>query len=85
LNEQEFWKLTPASFYALSQRYRDREKEEWRRTYTIVAAIYEVNRNHKKRSKPYTVDDWFYERRRQTPEEMLAVVKGLQAAFSQGG
>ena len=55
----------------------------------VKAAIYEVNRDRKKRAKPFTAEEFMPEigtqesgpKKNQTPEEQLTIVKMLNAAF----
>lgn len=49
------------------------------RTGIICAVLANINRNRKKRAKPYTPRDFMpvYGKKKQTPEEMLETVKAM--------
>jgi hypothetical protein len=58
LSEEEFWALTPRKFRALLKRLNRREREnEWLNA-RIIATIYNVNLDPKKRTKPYQAEDF---------------------------
>lgn len=74
--------MAPAQFVALVEQHRRKEKDDWRKVATIMAAIYEVNRNPKKRPRPFTADDFLpREKKKQTDRQMFEAVKALHAAF----
>lgn len=77
----QFWELTPAEFARLVAGYNWRAEQELRRMAHIVAAIYDVNRDRKKRRRPITADDILGTRRTapgaRTPEAQLAALKRL--------
>ena len=77
--ESDFWDLTFAQFDVLSQQYIEEQKKLDSRTALICAVLANINRNPKKKSKAFTVEDFMpkYERERQvkSAEEMLETVK----------
>lgn len=54
LKEEEFWGLTLAQFNSLAERFASEQEVLNYRGAMICAVIAEVNRDRKKRSKPYT-------------------------------
>ena len=91
LSEHEFWGMTPAQLDLLSRRHvaeveRGMEQavaayeQSERRAAFIVAAIYEIFRDPKKRAMPFTVDD-FLTKKAQTWEEQLEMGQALVAMF----
>lgn len=72
--------MTPRQFHALSKRYRDQQEAEVYSVSRVVAAIYDVNRDPKKRKKPITAED-FIRVKPKTPVDLLAQVKILHKAF----
>lgn len=82
LSEREFWKLTPAQFYALSQRHKQERELKMLDSASIVAAIYNVNRDPKKRKRPFSPYDFMpKEKVEKSPEELLEQVKILHRMF----
>lgn len=63
--------------------YRHREERLDFRAALIAAMIANANRDPKKRRKPYQPQDFMprYERKAQTWEQQLRVVRALNAAF----
>lgn len=68
-----------AQFDALLRQYIEEQKKLDSRTALICAVLANINRNPKKKSKAFNVEDFMpkYEKVRQvqTPEEMLETVK----------
>ena len=85
LTEEEFWSLTPREFVALKERHE--EAQEWEDYRAGVVACTIVNMLKAKSSKTYKPEDFMPTRRRkkQTPEEMLAVVENYMATVDEGG
>jgi len=54
-----FWDLTPAQFVAYTDEYIRREQRKDQRFGVVASVIANVNRDSKKRSKPYTSKDFF--------------------------
>ena len=72
-----------AQFDALAERYAtERESLDYRAA-LICSVIAEVNRDRKKRSKPYTPNDFMPKRRRgsSTGEQMMNQVKAMNIAL----
>jgi hypothetical protein len=79
LSETEFWHLTLLELDALIQRYK--EEQDWLnlRPALICSTLANIHRDPKK-SKIYKPLDFMPEiRKRQTPEDMLGVIKTYQA------
>jgi len=96
LSEEEFWDLTPAQFDLLEKRYIESEKakiqlEEAKikrsdqQTALICCVLANINRDKKKKPKPFTVDDFMPKvvgrKKKQTPQQQFEIVKMLNAAF----
>ena len=89
LSDEEFWRLTLGEFNALSKRHADGEKRSAHRAASIIAAIYNTI-PRKKGKKAFTPNDFLPDsmrikdkpRKKQTPEEMLAMVKAMHHAFT---
>ena len=75
--------MTLKEFNALSERQKD--AQEWLdyRTGLLCSVIANVNRDRKKKSQPFTPSDFMPRKASggQTPEQILATVKMLNAAF----
>ena len=72
----EFWCLTFAEMRLIAEGYNERERNKNYRAAMIVAAIYNVNRDPKKRKKAYTPEEILGEKK-QKPEEMMEMAKDL--------
>jgi hypothetical protein len=76
--------LTLAQFLALARRYAaDQERQDYR-TGLICSLIANIHRNPKKRSQPFSPDDFMpgkHNKPIQTPGQKLHTVKLLNAAF----
>jgi len=83
LGEDEFWHLTLKEFNALSERHKDAQDWLDYRTGLLCSVLAEINRDHKRKSQPYTPADFMPKKasRGQTPEQILATVQMLNAAF----
>ena len=57
LSTDDAWRLTIPEINDLSKFYNTQEKAKFYRAAMIVAAIYNVNMDTKKRSKPFTPDE----------------------------
>lgn len=59
-----------------------RLRTEWRQTASVIAATFEPHRNHKRRSRPYTADD--FDPYAQTKEEpkVRGTIQCLRALLS---
>jgi hypothetical protein len=68
---------------ALLRRRNAHQEAETYRAAFIVSSIYNVNRDTKRHPEPFTPEDFMGKRAsdKQTPEEMLDMVKHLHAAF----
>lgn len=86
LTTEEWGRLTPREFRALCERWKQDQKRQDGRVALIAALIANANRDPKRRSKPYQVDDFMpKERKKQTAEQMRDTVKVLHAAFGGKG
>lgn len=83
LAEKEFWGLTLAQFYSLAKEYASEQEMLNYRGAMICSIIAEVNRDRKKRSKPFTPDDFMPKKRKPklTSEQIMNQVKGLNIAL----
>ena len=96
MSEEEFWDLTPGQFDLLAKRHIEAEKakislEEAKikrsdqQAALICTVLANINRNKKKKPKPFTVEDFMPkvigEKEKQTPQQQFEIVKMLNAAF----
>jgi len=83
LSEDDFWRLTMREYDALLRRRNMNQEGEMYRAAFIVSSIYNVNRDVKKKPEPFRPEDFMAKRAtsKQTPEDMLEMVKHLHAAF----
>ena len=83
LEEEEFWALTIKEFNALVERYNN--NQEWlnHRTALICSVLANIWRDPKRKQQPFRPADFMpeVESRQQTPKQILATVKVLNAAF----
>ena len=78
LSDEEFWGLTLAQFNALAERYIAEQKSKDYRAALICSIIAEVNRNVKKRAKPFTAEDFMpKEHRKMTAKRMKTAIKHI--------
>lgn len=81
LMPQEFWSLTFKEFFLFADAFSEREYRQDYRAASIIAAIYTVNMDQKKRKKPYTAEEILgvkrskAQKKQQTDGDMLANVK----------
>ena len=87
LSEQEFWRLTLRELAALLKRWRfDQERADWRAG-MVASVIANIHRDRKRRSKPFTPQDFMPHQRRKksglqkTWQQQLRVVEMLNVAF----
>ncbi len=59
LSDEQFWKLTPAKFSALSGRHEHANRQSDLRAGFIGSVIANVNRDEAKKPDPYTAEDFF--------------------------
>lgn len=57
LGEDDFWSLTPAQFFALRERWRERLFIEDYFTARVAHILTNVHRDHEKRPTPVDIDD----------------------------
>jgi len=81
LGEEEFWALTIKEFNALIERYNN--NQEWLNHRTALICTVLANMWRGKNTKTFTPDDFMPKERarQQTPKQMLATAKVLNAAF----
>lgn len=85
INPIMLYELTPVELHVMIAGEVEKRKQEDKakniRAGIIAAAIYEVNRNPKKRKKPYTWEDFFPEKPqpkpKQTPEQIKSICKSI--------
>ena len=80
LSHIDLYGLTLREFSFLLDRYVEREEREDRRFGRVVAMLANVNRDPKKRSKPYTEEDFIprrAERKTQTVAEQKAILSQI--------
>ena len=83
MSEDEYLGLTPTQFSALSKQHQKEQERQDFRAALICSVIANVNRG--KRQKPYKPGDFMpREKKKQSPGEMLSVVKAMQAAWNKG-
>jgi hypothetical protein len=75
--------MTMREYDALLRRRNSHQEAEMYRAAFIVSSIYNVNRDTKYHPKPFMPEDFMAKRAtdKQTPNEMLEMVKHLHAAF----
>lgn len=73
------WRLTIPDLNVLSKRLTDSEYRMNYRAAMVVAAIYNVNRDPKKRKKPYTPEEILGKGKQET-SDMLSMAKRLTEA-----
>lgn len=81
LTEEEFWSLTPREFDALRGRFND--SNDWLNYRAALVCSVVANVFRGKNVKPFKPDDFMPKRKTkdQTPEQILATVELLNAAF----
>jgi len=77
LSEEEFWRLTLRKFHALVGRLSVRLEREDSRAAQICAAIYEQNRDRKKKATPYTAADFMATKKKTGWKEQLNLIKSI--------
>jgi len=58
LSDREFWNLTLAQFDALVRRYKDEQRRSDYRSAMICSILAEINRDRKRRTKPFSPEDF---------------------------
>jgi len=85
LSDEEFWHLTLAQFNALAKRYDEQQERQDYRAALICTVLAEINRDRKKRPRPFKPEDFMPKRGRKqkpmTDEQMLAQAKIITAAL----
>jgi hypothetical protein len=90
LGEEEFWGLTLAQFDALAGRHNDRQEREDYHAGLITAAIYNVNRDPRKTSRPFTPQDFMPGKKRQPLtaaqiKAQLELIPGIRKGVKKDG
>jgi len=76
LSEEEFWRITPRMYMALSRRLEKRRQMELHDLASILAAIY--NTIPRKDKKIFRAEDFLPKKKRnQKPEEQLKVSRAI--------
>lgn len=88
INTSEFWKMTLKEFYLFLEGYREKIKIENemqdRRTARICMVMANLQRDSKKRRKPYSEDDFIPKpKKKMTVEQIEIMLKGL--TYAMGG
>lgn len=83
LSEKEFWGLTLAQFNSLAKLYASEQETLNYRVALVCSVIAEVNRDKKKRSKPYTPSDFMPKKKKMklTGEQMMDQIKAVNIAL----
>lgn len=82
LGEAEFWGLTMRQLDALMRRLAQKQKREDLLAARVCMVMANINRDPKKRRRPFTEDDFMPKvARRQTWQQQLAFVEQLNAAL----
>ena len=75
----EFWRMTFAEMNLIISGFNERERRDNHRAAMVVAALYNVNMNTKKRKKPYTPAEILGEDKQD--QSMIEVAKNLTIMF----
>lgn len=78
LTPEDAWRLTIPEYGALLNKLNESERRQNYRAAMVVSAIFNVNRDPKKRKNPYTPEEILGEKgrsREQTPEGLLTKAK----------
>lgn len=81
MTDSEFWGLTLRKFDLLVNRLNEHERQNDRRFAMITAAIYNVNRDPKKRRKPFTPDDFLKSDEKPSVEDLKTKAKFITKAL----
>ena len=83
MTEDEFWELTLKELNALIERHNDNQDWLNYRSALICAVLANTVRDTKRKPRPFVPDDFMpkQESEQQTPKQILATVKILNAAF----
>lgn len=86
LKPNEFWSLTLAEYNKMVKGYSKRRRNNLYGFAMVTAALYEVNRDRKRRPKPFTPNDFMPKEElklkpKQTVDEQIAIVRMLNLAF----
>lgn len=80
ISDAEFWELTLLKFDAIARRSNEVERKKDYRVAMVCAAIYEQNRNPKKRAEPYSPSD-FMPKEEPTINDLVAKAKSITWMF----
>lgn len=82
MSEGEFWSLTLAQFNSLAKRYAFEQETLDYRGALICSIIAEVNRDKKKRSRPFTPKDFMLKKKvKLTVEQMKNQIEAINIAL----
>lgn len=92
LSPDEFWKMQPYLFFLMQDRLISRLETDDMRMAQILCTLCNINRNPKKKSKPYKVEEFLPDRRgnrkhgkplreAQPWQHQLEMIKVLHVAF----
>lgn len=87
LTPHEAWRLTIPEYGALMEQLNSQERRQNYRAAMVVSAIFNVNRDPKKRKNPFTPEEILGEKgqsKEQTPEGLLNKAKMITAQFGSG-
>ena len=76
----EFWRMTFAEMNLIISGFNERERRDNYRAAMVVAAIYNVNMDTKKRKKPYTPAEILGEKKNDG-KDMIDAAKNLTIMF----
>jgi hypothetical protein len=78
ISPQEFGEMTPGEFLLMWKGFlRRQEMEDWR-TAMVVSTLCEINRDRKKRPKPYTPEDFMPQKKQQKKQKEPAKPRSTQ-------
>ena len=81
MSDADFWGLSARDFMRLVKRFEAKIERDSYNVAIIISAIYNTVRNEKKRSNPYTPED-FLPKKKKTQQELLNQAKSLNEMFS---
>ena len=77
VDTEQAWRLTIPDIHALTKKMVENERRENYRAAMIVAAIYNVNRDPKKRNKPFTPEEILGEKKKTNMRETAKMLTEL--------
>lgn len=85
LGEADFWRLTLAQFASLAERYETEQERDDYHSALICCVLAEINRDPKKRDKPFVPADFMARKKEQkeplTGEQMKVQLEMINSAL----